>query len=74
MSWSEEELRPFIEATLEAFGAHRVMYGGYWPVCLQATSLQRWVRVLDEAFAGLSEEELRMIYRQNANAFYRLEH
>jgi L-fuconolactonase len=41
-------------------------------VCLQATSLQRWVDVLDRALAGLSEKELRMIYRDNANRVYRL--
>jgi L-fuconolactonase len=71
-SWTEDDLRPFIEATIEAFGAGRVMYGGDWPVCLQATSLQRWVEVLDRALAGLAEAELRMFYRDNANHFYRL--
>ncbi len=71
-SWTYEDLRPYIDATLEAFGIDRVIYGGDWPVCLQATSLQRWVEVLDWALAGLSEGELRMIYRENANRFYRL--
>jgi L-fuconolactonase len=71
-SWTEEDLRPFIEATIEAFGPGRVMYGGDWPVCLQATSLQRWIEVLDRALAGLAEPELRMFYRDNANCFYRL--
>jgi L-fuconolactonase len=70
--WTEEDLRPFIEASLEAFGPGRVMYGGDWPVCLQATSLKRWVEVLDWALVGLAEPELRMFYRDNANCFYRL--
>lgn len=70
--WTQDELRPFIDATIEAFGISRVMYGGDWPVCLQATSLQRWVEVLDNSLAGLGEQELRLLYRDNANGFYRL--
>lgn len=72
--WTEADLRPFIEATIEAFGVDRTLYGGDYPVCLQATSLPRWVEVLDNAFAdiGLSEAETRKIYRDNADRFYRL--
>jgi L-fuconolactonase len=75
MSWTEEQLRPFIDATIEAFGPTRVMYGGDWPVCLQATTLTRWTAVLDTAFSslGLSGQDLRAIYRDNAARFYRLD-
>jgi len=59
--------------TLEAFGTQRVMYGGDWPVCLQATSLGRWVEILDRALTGLSPLELRMFYRDNAIRCYRLD-
>lgn len=71
--WTDTDLRPFIEATIEAFGPGRVMYGGDWPVCLQATSLQRWIDLLDRSLGALSERELRMIYCENARRFYRLE-
>jgi L-fuconolactonase len=70
--WTEEDLRPFIDATFDAFGISRVMYGGDWPVCLQATSLQRWIEVLDHSLAGLTEKELRLFYRDNADRTYRL--
>jgi L-fuconolactonase len=70
--WTEDDLAPFIDATIESFGVDRTIYAGDYPVCLQATTLPRWVEVLDRALVGLSEEELRMIYRDNANAFYRL--
>src|SRR5262249_53570879 len=70
--WTETELRPFIEVTLEAFGIPRVMYGGDWPVCLQATTLKRWVEVLDRSLEGLSPPELRLFYRDNAVRCYRL--
>ena len=73
-NWTEADLRPYIEATLETFGPDRTIYGGDYPVCLLATTMTQWVDVLDRAFAdlGLSETETRKIYRENANAFYRL--
>ena len=73
-NWTEADLRPYIEATLETFGPDRTIYGGDYPVCLLATTMTQWVDVLDRAFAdlGLSETETRKIYRDNANAFYRL--
>lgn len=73
-NWTEEELRPYIAATLEAFGPDRVIYAGDYPILLSATNMTQWVEVLDNAFSdlGLSETETRKIYRDNANAFYRL--
>ena len=73
-NWTEADLRPFIEATLDTFGPSRTIYAGDYPICLQATTLTRWVDVLDRAFAdlGLSKAEIRAIYRDNANSFYRL--
>ena len=72
--WTEADLRPYIAATLDEFGPGRVIYGGDYPICLAATTLPRWVQVLDNAFAdlGLSAAEIRAIYRDNANGFYRL--
>ncbi|HEY9011764.1 MAG TPA: amidohydrolase family protein [Devosia sp.] len=74
-NWTEEELRPYIEATLDAFGPERTIYAGDYPILLQSTNMTQWVEVLDNAFAdlGLSEAETRKIYRDNAIAFYRLE-
>lgn len=73
-NWTEAELRPYIEATLDAFGPERTIYAGDYPILLQSTTIPQWVEVLDNAFAelGLSDREIRMIYRDNANRFYRL--
>ena len=71
-NWTEGDLRPFIDATVEAFGIDRLIYAGDWPVCLQAASIPRYVEVLDHALSGLSETERRKFYRENANRFYRL--
>jgi L-fuconolactonase len=73
-TWRDEDIRPYIEATLEAFGPDRTIYGGDYPILLQATTIPQWVELLDRAFAdlGLSDTEIRKIYRDNANQFYRL--
>jgi L-fuconolactonase len=74
-NWTRADLRPYIEATLDAFGPERTIYAGDYPILLQSTNLTEWVDVLDEAFAdlGLTEAETRRIYRDNAIDFYRLE-
>lgn len=71
-NWTDADLRPYVDATLEAFGADRTIFANDWPICLQATTIPEWVAVLDRALEGLSETELRAIYRDNANRFYRL--
>ena len=71
-SWTEADLRPYIDATIEAFGIERIIYAGDYPVCLQAVTLPRWVEALDIALAGMPQADLRKFYRDNANHFYRL--
>ena len=74
-AWTEADLRPYIETTLQEFGVGRTIFAGDYPILLQATTMTQWVETLDRAFAdlGLSEPETRAIYRDNAVAFYRLD-
>ena len=71
-NWTEDDIKPYIDATIESFGFDRTIYAGDYPICLQATTLSRWVEVLDEALSGCSHEELWNFYRENANKFYNL--
>jgi L-fuconolactonase len=72
--WTEADLRPYIEATLEHFGPERTIYAGDYPILLQSTNMTEWVEILDRAFfdLGLNAADTRKIYRDNANRFYRL--
>jgi L-fuconolactonase len=70
--WTAEDLRPYIEHTLEVFGEDRVAFGGDWPVALMASSYARWVETLDMLTAGLSEDAKRKLWADNARRFYRL--
>ena len=31
--WTPDEIRPAVEAAIEAFGPDRLMFGSDWPVC-----------------------------------------
>ena len=74
-NWTREDLRPYIEATIDAFGVDRTIYAGDYPILLQSTTMTEWVDILDEAFAdmGLTAAETHKIYRDNAIRFYRLD-
>jgi L-fuconolactonase len=70
--WTVEQLRPYAEATLEAFGPRRVMFGSDWPVCLLATAYTRWVDVVREFIANLSIAEQARVMSETAVEAYGL--
>jgi predicted TIM-barrel fold metal-dependent hydrolase len=70
--WTDAQLLPYIDTALQTFGPNRLLYGSDWPVCLLATSLPRWIGVLDQALAGCPPADKRKILRDNANTLYRL--
>ena len=72
MNWTMEDLKPYIAHVLDCFGFGRVMFGGDWPVVLQASVYPRWVDALLWAVAGSSEAELHKLFHDNAASFYRL--
>ena len=70
--WTTDDVRPYIEHVLEWFGEDRVAYGGDWPVVLNASSYERWVRTLETVTASLSPQAQRKLWAENARRFYRL--
>jgi L-fuconolactonase len=71
-TWTEEQLKPYLDAVLEAFGARRLMFGSDWPVCLAACSYQRWHRIVQGFVGRLSKNEQDAIMGGNATKAYRL--
>lgn len=55
-SWTLDDIRPFVERTVEAFGWERVVWGSDSPVCTLGGHLETWVAathaLLDECSAG----------------------
>jgi L-fuconolactonase len=71
-SWTVEDVAPYVEHCLKAFGEDRVVYGGDWPVVLNASSYKRWVETLDTITASLSPTAKRKLWADNARRFYRI--
>ncbi|HSC55017.1 MAG TPA: amidohydrolase family protein [Phnomibacter sp.] len=71
-SWSPNELRPYLDVVVKSFGTDRIMFGSDWPVCLVASSYQRWMQVLISYFALHAEEDQAKFFGDNASRFYQL--
>ena len=71
--WTEAQIRPYIDAVVDAFGFERLIYGGDWPVCTIAMDLPEWKTALDRCFAGVDGVALDRFYRNNAIDLYRLD-
>ena len=56
-SWTEAQLRPYLDAALEAFGPRRLMFGSDWPVCLLACEYGRWFRIVCDFASSLSSSD-----------------
>jgi len=67
-----EDLKPFVEHVIEAFGWRRLVWGSDWPVCTLTANLTRWVETTQALIAGASESEKAALLRENAIRIYRL--
>ena len=70
--WKTEDLQPYIDVVLEAFGPNRLMAGSDWPVCLLATTYSNWFATLHKMLYSLSESEKENILGNVASKVYRL--
>lgn len=71
-SWNAEQLCPYFETALAAFGYDRVLFGGDWPVSTLATSYQRWLETVSELTASASEAYRQKLFQLNAERIYRI--
>jgi L-fuconolactonase len=71
-AWRPCDLRPYVEAALEAFTPRRCMFGSDWPVCELAGSYQQVHAALLECLAELSASERERIFGGTACEFYGL--
>ena len=70
--WIVEDLRPFVEHVIAAFGWDRVLFGSDWPVCTLSASYQQWVRALQTITQDAGEVNRRKLFYENAIRVYRL--
>ncbi|MGH7161446.1 MAG: amidohydrolase family protein [Acetobacteraceae bacterium] len=70
--WTREQLRPYIEHCIRAFGFGRVLFGSDWPVLELAGTYEDWVGIVDEIVAGAPVVDRRKLFRDTAIRVYRL--
>jgi L-fuconolactonase len=71
-AWTLDDLRPYLDAALAAFGPDRLMAGSDWPVCLLASGYMRWWETLREWMSDLDVQHQEMILGETAKRVYRL--
>ena len=70
--WTVDQLRPYAELALDAFGPDRVLYGSDWPVCLSAGSYADVAGAAEGWIAGLTATEQSRVMGGTAERAYRL--
>jgi L-fuconolactonase len=70
-NWTPAQLRPYLDAALEAFGPSRLMLGSDWPVCLLAARYDDVVALVRDALAEYSPDEQEQVLDRTARRIYR---
>jgi len=70
--WTVERIRPWILATIEAFGPERCMFGTNWPVDRLYSGYRALVQAYETTVAGFTHDEQEGLFSRNAERFYRI--
>ena len=71
-NWTAEQLHPYFEVVMDAFGPERLLFGSDWPVCLVATNYRDWIDLVKNEISALSPLEQAQIMGGNAERIYKL--
>lgn len=69
-NWQPEQLLPWIQQAITAFGPQRCLFGGDWPVVELAGGYARWKTCVMAAIAHLSPEDINAVMGENARRIY----
>ena len=67
--WVLDDLRPYVDCSLDLFGTARLMYGSDWPICELAAPYERVLNALVSLLGGLPVNA----FSTTAISTYRLE-
>ena len=71
--WTEDQLKPYMETVLEAFGPKRLMFGSDWPLCLVACPYAHWHEIVSRFTSRLSANDRAWIFGKTAIKAYGLQ-
>ncbi|MGZ8438522.1 MAG: amidohydrolase family protein [Candidatus Limnocylindrales bacterium] len=55
--WTREEIRPAVEAAIDAFGPERLMFGSDWPVCQLVSTYREVIEAIEGLVSPLTASE-----------------
>ncbi|APR86616.1 L-fuconolactone hydrolase [Minicystis rosea] len=70
--YTADDLAPYVDLALEAFGPRRLMFGSDWPMCILTCDYARWTGLVQQLTAALSPDERAWIWRRTAEEAYGL--
>ncbi|WP_347312118.1 amidohydrolase family protein [Defluviimonas sp. SAOS-178_SWC] len=70
--WTVEDLRPYADHVIAAFGPTRIMWGSDWPVCRLRGEYADWRRAAESLLSGLAEVDRARIFGGTATEFYQI--
>ena len=70
--WTPQQIAPYIDWVLKAFGTDRTMFGSDWPVCLVAGNYGQVKNLVTDFISAMSDAEQKAIMGKNAMEFYNL--
>ena len=71
--WTIDDLKPYADHVLDAFGPDRVMWGSDWPVCRLRAEYGVWRDAAETLTDGLSAAEKDRVFGGTAADFYGLD-
>jgi L-fuconolactonase len=71
-TWTVDDLRPYVDRAMHAFGPSRLIHGSDWPVCLLASSYATVIATARALTDHLSAHERAAVFGGTAEEVYRL--
>ena len=71
--WTREQMDEVIDHARSCFGIDRLMFGGNWPVCTLAGSLESWLEIVDGATSQWGPSDRMSLFADTGAKFYRVD-
>ena len=69
-TWKPENIRPYLDVIMDAFGPERILIGSDWPVCLVAGKYSEVMQVVTDYISTFTEKEQALMLGENAAKAY----
>lgn len=72
LNWKPNDLAPYVNHCIAAFGFDRIMFGSDWPVLNVVADYNKWVETICCLVQNLTESERQSFFIENALKFYKV--